>query len=85
MLNHTVTLFLSISLFLGCSDKMFPVYGFGAQIPPDFKVNVSLLNTNTHTTNSKLIQCALAFDKPSLVFLLYSILNVSQRNTDSHI
>lgn len=31
--------------FLVCfnfSDKMFPVYGFGARIPPDFKVGVQV-------------------------------------------
>lgn len=29
---------ISCLLLLPCSDKMFPAFGFGARIPPDFKV-----------------------------------------------
>lgn len=29
---------ISCPLSLPCSDKMFPAFGFGARIPPDFKV-----------------------------------------------
>lgn len=31
-----------VPLFSSCSDKMFPAFGFGAQIPPDYKVTVLL-------------------------------------------
>ncbi len=29
---------ISCPLSFPCSDKMFPAFGFGARIPPDFKV-----------------------------------------------
>lgn len=35
--QFTPTLIFCPLLFL-CSDKMFPAFGFGARIPPDFKV-----------------------------------------------
>lgn len=31
-----------VPLLSSCSDKMFPAFGFGAQIPPDYKVTLPL-------------------------------------------
>lgn len=42
------------ALFISCSDKMFPAFGFGAQIPPSWQVNESTSVVVTVTNSQKL-------------------------------
>ena len=38
MLRQNFIIFVFISI-LFCSDKMFPAFGFGMRVPPDWKIS----------------------------------------------
>lgn len=50
------------AFFISCSDKMFPAFGFGAQIPPTWQVNESACAFVT-VTNSQKPQFSIVFSR----------------------
>lgn len=64
-------------LFLiSCSDKMFPAFGFGAQIPPTWQVNESTSVVVTVTNFQKPQFSVVFFSRCPTSFLSTSILQI---------
>lgn len=62
--------------FISCSDKMFPAFGFGAQIPPTWQVNESTSVVVTVTNSQKPQFSVVFFSRCRTSFLSTSILQI---------